>query len=94
MLITVSAYFLTGIAASWSVIFGKVEAVKKKDKKGAPVKPFQAKNHLWLFVNCLVENPTFDSQTKETMTLRAGAFGSKFTVSDDFMKKGNYFSGS
>jgi DNA topoisomerase-2 len=68
-----------------------IEAVKKKDKKGAPVKPFQAKNHLWLFVNCLVENPTFDSQTEETMTLRASAFGSKFSVSEDFMKKGNPF---
>lgn len=64
-----------------------IEAVKKKDKKGAPVKPFQAKNHLWLFVNCSIENPTFDSQTKETMTLRASSFGSKFSVGEDFMKK-------
>jgi len=64
-----------------------IEAVKKKDKKGAPVKPFQAKNHLWIFVNCSIENPTFDSQTKETMTLRASAFGSKFKVGEDFMKK-------
>ena len=64
-----------------------IEAVKKKDKKGVPVKPFQAKNHIWLFVNCLVENPTFDSQTKETMTLRSSAFGSKYVVPEDFMKK-------
>jgi DNA gyrase/topoisomerase IV subunit B len=30
----------------------------------------QIRNHLWLFVNCLIVNPTFDSQTKETMTLQ------------------------
>ena len=64
-----------------------IEAVKKKDKKGAPVKPFQVKNHLWLFVNSSIENPTFDSQTKETLTLRATGFGSKFTISEDFIKK-------
>lgn len=28
------------------------------------VKPFQIKGHLWIFVNALIENPTFDSQTK------------------------------
>ncbi|KAJ3010721.1 DNA topoisomerase 2 [Thoreauomyces humboldtii] len=64
-----------------------IEAVKKKDKKGVPLKPFQAKNHLWVFVNCNIENPAFDSQTKENMTLRQSSFGSKCVVSDDFMKK-------
>ncbi|KND03704.1 DNA topoisomerase 2 [Spizellomyces punctatus DAOM BR117] len=64
-----------------------IEAVKKKDKKGVPLKPFQAKNHLWLFVNCYIENPAFDSQTKENMTLRQSSFGSKCNISEDFMKK-------
>ncbi|TKR76099.1 hypothetical protein L596_017294 [Steinernema carpocapsae] len=46
------------------------EVVKKKTAKGGfKVKPFQVKNHMWVFVNALIENPTFDSQTKETMTL-------------------------
>ena len=26
------------------------------------VKPFMVKNYLWVFVNCLIENPAFDSQ--------------------------------
>ncbi|KAI9012860.1 DNA topoisomerase [Gaertneriomyces semiglobifer] len=64
-----------------------IEAVKKKDKKGVPLKPFQAKNHLWIFVNCYIENPAFDSQTKENMTLRQSSFGSKCAISDDFIKK-------
>ena len=64
-----------------------VDAIQKKNK-AAPVKPFQIKNHMWLFVNCLVENPTFDSQTKENMTLKHSAFGSKCTVGEEFINKG------
>lgn len=63
-----------------------MEAVKKKDKN-TPLKPFQIKSHMWVFVNCQIENPAFDSQTKETMTTRASAFGSKFDLQDDFIKK-------
>ncbi|XP_078344630.1 DNA topoisomerase 2-alpha-like isoform X1 [Oculina patagonica] len=62
-------------------------AVKKKNKGGVEVKPFQIKNHLWIFINCLIENPSFDSQTKENMTLRAKAFGSKCEFSDKFIKQ-------
>ncbi len=69
------------------IVNALVEAVKKKSKDMASIKPFQVKNHLSLFINCLVENPTFDSQTKENMTLRASAFGSKCEVGEDFMKK-------
>lgn len=43
---------------------------------------------MWLFVNALVENPSFDSQTKETLTLKASAFGSKVDLSEEFIKKG------
>ncbi|KAJ7354850.1 DNA topoisomerase 2-alpha [Desmophyllum pertusum] len=57
-------------------------AVKRRNKGGIEVKPFQIKNHLWVFINCLIENPTFDSQTKENMTLRAKAFGSTCDFSD------------
>ena len=64
-----------------------MEAVNKKNK-AAPVKLHQAKSYLWVFVNCLIENPTFDSQTKENMTLRMSAFGSKCDLSEDFHKKG------
>ena len=44
-------------------------------------------NHLCIFVNCLFENPAFDSQTKENMTTRKNAFGSKCELSDKFMKE-------
>ena len=50
-----------------------LETVKKKEKKGSNIniKPFQIKNHMWVFISCQIVNPTFDSQTKENMTLQA-----------------------
>lgn len=44
------------------------------------------KNHIWVFVNCLIENPSFDSQTKENMTLQPKSFGSKCQLSEKFFK--------
>ncbi|CAA2981506.1 DNA topoisomerase 2 [Olea europaea subsp. europaea] len=44
-------------------------------------------NHLWVFVNCLIDNPPFDSQTKETLTLRQKNFGSECKLSDKFLSK-------
>ena len=64
-----------------------ITSISKKNK-AATVKPAQIKNHMWIFVNALIENPTFDSQTKETLTLPASKFGSKPNLSEDFMKKG------
>uniref|UniRef100_UPI0037E88711 DNA topoisomerase 2-alpha n=1 Tax=Semicossyphus pulcher TaxID=241346 RepID=UPI0037E88711 len=69
-------------------VVGKIiEVVKKKNKAGVAVKPFQVKNHMWLFVNCLIENPTFDSQTKENMTLQQKSFGSTCPLSEKFIKQ-------
>jgi DNA topoisomerase II len=58
-----------------------------KKHKGLKLKPFQVKGHIWVFVNCLIENPAFDSQTKETLTLKPSAFGSKLEMDDKFFKK-------
>lgn len=56
-----------------------LEVLKKKNKGGVNIKPFQVKNHMWVFVNCLIVNPTFDSQTKENMTLQMKSFGVSFS---------------
>jgi DNA topoisomerase-2 len=58
---------------------GIISHITKKNK-GATVKPAQIKNHMWIFVNALIENPTFDGQTKENLTLPASKFGSKPTI--------------
>ena len=51
------------------------------------IKPQYIKEHLFLFVNCLVENPTFSSQTKDKNTTKVSEFGSRCTITDDFIKK-------
>lgn len=64
-----------------------MEKVNKKNRGGMEVKPAHVRSHLWVFVNCLVVNPTFDSQTKETMTLKQSKFGSKCEVQDKSIKQ-------
>lgn len=63
-----------------------IAQIEKKDKK-LSVKPAQIKNHLWVFVNCRIENPTFDGQTKDTLTLKASQFGSSFELEESYLKK-------
>ncbi|KAL6006450.1 hypothetical protein ACLOJK_037404 [Asimina triloba] len=63
-----------------------VTVVNKKNKN-ANMKPHTVRNHLWVFVNALIDNPAFDSQTKETLTTRQGSFGSKCELSQEFLKK-------
>ncbi|KAM0910667.1 hypothetical protein ACQ4PT_013993 [Festuca glaucescens] len=63
-----------------------IDAVHKKNKN-ANMKLHTVKGHLWVFVNALIDNPAFDSQTKETLTTRQGSFGSKCDLSLDFLKK-------
>ena len=63
------------------------EMKKKKNKGGAALKPAQVKNHLFIFVNSLIVNPAFTSQTKEQLTTKVSQFGSKFQVSEKFLKR-------
>ncbi|KAG0580579.1 hypothetical protein KC19_4G184100 [Ceratodon purpureus] len=77
----------THVAYVADQIVANVMAAVNKKNKTAGVKPFQVKNHMWVFVNALIDNPTFDSQTKETLTTRASSFGSKCELSAEFLKK-------
>ncbi|XP_046918404.2 DNA topoisomerase 2-alpha-like [Dermatophagoides farinae] len=64
-----------------------IKTVKKKSGESKiDLKPHQIRNHLWVFVNCLIENPTFDSQTKEAMTLESEYFGSECAPSKKFFE--------
>jgi len=40
-----------------------------------------------IYVNCVVENPAFDSQTKDYMNTAVSKFGSSCKVSDKFIEK-------
>lgn len=61
--------------------------ILKKKSKDVKIKPFQIRQNLQIFLNTLIENPSFDSQTKETLTLEPGEFGSECELSDKFLKK-------
>lgn len=64
-----------------------MENIKKKNKK-AMIKPFQIKTNMFLFINCLIENPAFTSQTKEQLTTRPSQFGGKkLDLPEKFIKR-------
>jgi DNA topoisomerase-2 len=56
-------------------------------KKRIKVKPATIKEQLMLFVNCVIENPSFDSQTKDCMNTPLSKWGSKCEISDKFIDK-------
>lgn len=56
-------------------------------KKKITVKAVTIKEQLMIFVNCMIENPSFDSQTKDYMNTPVSKFGSKFEVNDKLIDK-------
>ena len=58
-----------------------------KLKKKVEVKASTIKEQLIIFVRCDIENPTFDSQTKDYMSTPISKFGSTCQVSDAFIEK-------
>ena len=61
------------------------EYIEKKKK--IKVNPNSIKEQLLLFIRCDIENPAFDSQTKDYMNTPMGKFGSSCAVSDKFIEK-------
>lgn len=61
------------------------EYIKKKHK--IDLKPNNIKQQLFLFVNCVVNNPMFTSQTKEFMSSDQKDFGTSYEVSDKFINQ-------
>jgi DNA topoisomerase-2 len=70
-----------------------VNAITKKlvdtalAKKKKAIKPQHIKENLFIFIKSTIENPTFDSQTKETLTTLVTKFGSKCELSEKFYDK-------
>ena len=59
----------------------------KKKNKDIKLSPTIVKENLVFFINCIIENPSFGSQTKTTLTTKVNKFGSEYTASQTFMKK-------
>ena len=62
-------------------LIGKIKSKHKFDLKPSEIKP-----HIKLFVCCEIVNPAFSSQTKEKLITLPSEFGSKFTLSEQFLK--------
>ena len=62
-----------------------VDYIEKKKK--VRVNPTSIKEQLMIFVNAVIENPSFDSQTKETLNTVSTKFGSTCKVSEKFVEK-------
>ena len=62
-----------------------VDYIEKKKK--VRVNGYSIKEQLMLFIRCDIENPAFDSQTKDYMNTPVSKFGSKCEVSDKFIEK-------
>lgn len=70
---------------SQNIIKRVVDMVQSKKKK--TVKSQHIKDNLIVFVKSIIVNPSFDSQSKETLTTQVTKFGSKCEVSDKFIEK-------
>tara|TARA_Y100001935_G_scaffold173244_1_gene143077 strand:- start:6701 stop:10192 length:3492 start_codon:yes stop_codon:yes gene_type:complete len=58
-----------------------------KTKKKVDVKSSTIKEQLMLFVRCDIENPTFDSQTKDYMNTPSSSFGTTCDITEKFVEK-------
>ena len=60
------------------------DILQKKHKKKVPDN--YIKNYIYIFINATIEDPSFDSQTKERLITTASKFGSAPKVSDKLIK--------
>lgn len=75
-------YVLNQIIDKIKEFLSKYQKTKSKVFKNS-----QIKEHLWLFLSCIIENPSFTSQTKEEMSTKHTQFGSKWVCDDKFIEK-------
>ena len=61
--------------------------VKQLSDTPITVTPRMVRRHLLLCVNCLIENPSFDSQMKECLTTNPENFGSSYSLPNSYLKK-------
>lgn len=68
-------------------VVSNLKEVVSKKVKGFQIKPNMIKENLIFFIDSIIENPDFDTQTKECMTTKSINFGSNFIVSEAFIKR-------
>ena len=61
------------------------ERIEKKTKQ--KIRPSDIKNNLVIMLDCNINNPRYNSQTKEKLITQPSAFGSTLELDDRFIKK-------
>lgn len=61
------------------------EKIEKKTKQ--TIKPSDIKNNLVILLDCNINNPRYNSQTKEKLITPPSQFGSQFTLDEKFIAK-------
>jgi DNA topoisomerase-2 len=61
------------------------EMIKKKHK--VDVRPSEIRNHLYVFIDCMIVNPAFSSQTKEKLITEQSKFKTKHDVTEKIAKQ-------
>lgn len=65
-----------------------VAGLVKMCSKHFQVEECEVKRHLWVFVNVFVDNPTFDSLSRDALTTPQESFASSCELSDQFLENG------
>lgn len=68
-------------------IIKKIEEQILKKNKNIKIRHQNIKENLVFFINSIIVNPSFTSQTKEDLKTKPNDFGSKCELSDTFIKK-------
>lgn len=81
----------THVAYILGQITDRIMAHIRNKHKSLTIKPSLIRDNLTLFINCVIEDPSFSSQAKETLTTKSSDYGShmdsKCQLSDKFIKK-------
>jgi len=70
-------------------IIDRIKAVlgRHPRTKNKMFKPSQIKDNLWVFIDSMIENPSFTSQTKEELTSKVSQFGSTCILEEAWVEK-------
>jgi len=68
------------------IVYSLKEQIEKK-AKDITIRPAYIKDNILIFINCLIENPSFSSQTKEHHVTKVNKFGSSGKLSEESLKK-------
>jgi DNA topoisomerase-2 len=67
-------------------VVSKLNTLISEKNKGTKIKSSIIKDNITFFIDAVIDDPDFPSQTKEYLGSKLSTFGSRCTISDDFIK--------